>query len=108
MPLIKGRSKKVISENISELEGTRKYPRKQSIAIALSEARQSGAKIPKPSEHEMKKVHEAKEHHHKKETKHHEHKASHEMHKHHKELHKHHSKEMAHHEKMMHKHAKKK
>jgi Family of unknown function (DUF6496) len=44
MPLKKGRSKKVISENISELRHSGR-PEKQSIAIALSEARRSGAKI---------------------------------------------------------------
>lgn len=47
MPLTKGKSKKTISKNISELEHTGKYPHKQAIAIALSEARKSGAKIPK-------------------------------------------------------------
>lgn len=47
MPLSKGKSRKVISENISELESTGKYPKKQAIAIALSEARKSGSKIPK-------------------------------------------------------------
>src|SRR6185503_163958 len=47
MPLTKGKSKKTISKNISELEHTGKYGHKQSIAIALSEARKSGAKIPK-------------------------------------------------------------
>lgn len=37
MPLAKGKSKKIISKNISKLmhEG---YPQKQSIAIAMSEA----------------------------------------------------------------------
>lgn len=38
MPLKKGKSKKVISENISELRHSG-YPEKQSIAIAMSEAR---------------------------------------------------------------------
>ena len=37
MPLIKGRSKKVISKNISELRHSG-YPQKQSIAIAMSKA----------------------------------------------------------------------
>jgi hypothetical protein len=39
MPLKSGKSKKVISENISELQSTGKYPRNQSIAIALTKAR---------------------------------------------------------------------
>jgi hypothetical protein len=47
MPLHKGKSKKVISENISELRHSGRGE-KQSVAIALSEARKSGAKIPKP------------------------------------------------------------
>lgn len=46
MPLTKGKSKKVISENIRELRHSGR-PEKQSVAIALSEARKSGAKIPK-------------------------------------------------------------
>ncbi len=45
MPLKKGKSKKVIGENIEELENSGR-PKNQSIAIALSEARKSGAKIP--------------------------------------------------------------
>lgn len=44
MPLEKGKSKKVISDNISELRSSGR-PEKQSIAIALSEARKSGARI---------------------------------------------------------------
>lgn len=46
MPLEKGKSKKVISENIRELRHSGR-PEKQSVAIALSEARKSGARIPK-------------------------------------------------------------
>ena len=45
MPLKKGKSRKVIGENI-ETEMQYK-PRKQAIAIALDVARKSGAKIPK-------------------------------------------------------------
>jgi hypothetical protein len=40
MPLKKGSSKKVISENISELRHSGR-PENQSIAIALSEARKN-------------------------------------------------------------------
>jgi len=47
MPLKKGKSKKVISENISEMEKSG-HPRNQSIAAALNTARKSGAKIKKP------------------------------------------------------------
>ena len=47
MPLKPGKGKKVISSNISELvQSGRKQ--KQAVAIALSQARKSGAKIPKP------------------------------------------------------------
>jgi len=45
MPLQKDTSKKTISKNI-ETEMHSK-PQKQAVAIALSEARKSGAKIPK-------------------------------------------------------------
>jgi hypothetical protein len=44
MPLRKGSSKKTISTNIKELAATGKYPRKQQIAIALSEAGKSTKK----------------------------------------------------------------
>ena len=46
MPLHKGKSRKVIGENIKEMEESG-HPRKHSIAAALSQARKSGAKIPK-------------------------------------------------------------
>lgn len=46
MPLLKGTSEKVIGKNIKEMEKT--HPKKQSIAVALNEARESGKKIPKP------------------------------------------------------------
>lgn len=46
MPLHKGKSKKVIGENISEMEASG-HSHKQSVAAALSQARKAGAKIPK-------------------------------------------------------------
>jgi hypothetical protein len=46
MPLEKGKSKATISNNIrTEREAGK--PEKQSVAIALNKARESGAKIPK-------------------------------------------------------------
>jgi hypothetical protein len=47
MPLSKGKSKKIIGKNIAEMESSG-YPKRQAIAAALSTARKSGAKIPKP------------------------------------------------------------
>lgn len=46
MPLKKGASRETISENIRKERAAGK-PEKQSVAIALNEARKSGAKIPK-------------------------------------------------------------
>jgi hypothetical protein len=46
MPLHKGKSKKVIGENIAEMEASG-HPKKQAVAVALNQARKSGAKIPK-------------------------------------------------------------
>lgn len=47
MPLKKGKSKKVVSENISELVHSGR-PQKQAVAIAMKEARK---KRKKPSRH---------------------------------------------------------
>ena len=46
MPLSKGKSKKIISKNISEMVRSG-HPRDQAIAASLSQARKSGAKNPK-------------------------------------------------------------
>jgi hypothetical protein len=47
MPLKKGSSKGVVSENIRELMHTGKYLQKQAVAIALSEARRGSKKTKK-------------------------------------------------------------
>lgn len=70
MPLVKGKSKEAVSDNI-RTEISAGKPKKQAVAIALDVARKSGAKIPhnKEGKHEMKKGHKEEMHEH-----HHEHK----------------------------------
>jgi hypothetical protein len=46
MPLAKGTSKETIGKNIKEMEESG-HQKKQAVAAALNEARESGAKIPK-------------------------------------------------------------
>jgi hypothetical protein len=54
MPLEQGKSKKIISSNISELVHSGRK-QSQAVAIALSEARKSGAKIPLRKKAESKR-----------------------------------------------------
>lgn len=62
MPLKKGRSQKVVSQNISEFHTGKTYARtkakfgkaradKQAIAVALNQKRRSGGKV-KPKDHD--------------------------------------------------------
>lgn len=46
MPLAKGKSKKTISKNVKEMMASG-YPQKQAVAASLTQARKSGAKVPK-------------------------------------------------------------
>lgn len=46
MPLLKGKSKKIIGKNIAKMENCG-HKKSQSVAASLEEARESGAKIPK-------------------------------------------------------------
>ena len=56
MILKKGKSRKVISENIkTELREHPEMSQKQAVAIALSVARKSGANIPQPKKKSRKK-----------------------------------------------------
>lgn len=47
MPLVKGKSQKAIRQNIETEMKVGGRPQKQAVAIALNEARKSGAKIPR-------------------------------------------------------------
>ncbi|CAG4912950.1 MAG TPA: DUF6496 domain-containing protein [Paraburkholderia sp.] len=49
MPLKRGTSKETVSRNI-KTETKHGKPHKQAVAIALNQARKSGAKIPKKSD----------------------------------------------------------
>lgn len=48
MPLKKGSSKSTISANIRELMHTGRYPQKQAIAIAFSQARRTRKRLKMP------------------------------------------------------------
>ncbi len=55
MPLRKGRSRKVIGENIKTEEAAGK-PHDQAVAIALDQARGSGAEIPEKNHYKHKEL----------------------------------------------------
>ena len=54
-PLVKGTGKKVIGNNIREMENSG-HKKSQAIAASLNEARESGAKIPKKKKKKNKKT----------------------------------------------------
>lgn len=55
MPLKKGKSKETISENISEMMASGR-PQKQAVAASLTQARKSGARIPKRARRDTKRL----------------------------------------------------